>query len=103
MINRDNWVDVRAFLRYQADTMQNSPLTVKSNRGHLQHVLTWADDKALTRAASIKPTLPAHMEVLSRDGKRFSGAYLGSFFKTTRYFLKWLRRENPTKFKSVGE
>jgi integrase len=103
MINRENWTDAEEFLNYQAISMQRSPSTIKANWGRLKHLLLWADDKPLTKAGMIKPTLPAYMEGLAPGGKRLSAAYLASFFKTARYFLRWIKRENPGRFKGMSE
>lgn len=101
MINRDNWVYVRSFLKYQAEVMQNSASTIKSNWGHLKHLILWADDRPFLRMAAFRPTYPAHMENLTFKDRKLSSAYLTSNCKTCRQFLEWCKKEYPTRFKKV--
>lgn len=96
MINRQNYQDVKAFLRYQERVLQNSAKTIKRNRAHLRHLLEWCDATAFPRARLLTtPTFPAYLSALElaagtiKHGLSISKA----FFRFAR--VEWARRYKP--------
>ena len=105
MINRDNYLDVKDYLRFQADFKQNDPNTIKSYWFRLVHMLKWAQETSLTRAAVIKPTLPAYLEkVKSPYGiGQLGAAEFTAICKTARAFFLWAKAEHPGRFRMVDQ
>lgn len=64
MIHRQNYLDVHAYLHY-LDRKQLDPSTIKRARGHLRHLLEWADETPLTKARAIDPSFPAYLALPS--------------------------------------
>lgn len=105
MINRQNWLDVKAFLTYQERIRQSGPDTVRRYRTHLRHVLEWAGAKPLTAARSIDPTLPAYLlTVHGEDTHRpLAPSSLAKTLQVSRQFFDFARREWPTRYKGLTE
>ena len=49
-----NHADIRAFLAFQAEVRQVSPLTIGSNKDRLAHLLTWSAARPFGAMAAIK-------------------------------------------------
>ncbi len=61
MINRQNWLDVRVYLRYIERMRQLDAETVVRSRAHLRHLLEWADETPLGKVPKIDPTFPVYL------------------------------------------
>lgn len=64
MDNRQNWLDVRAYLAYEVEVRQVKPSSAVVYRDRLRHLLAWAGEMPLPVAPSIRPTFPAYAEQL---------------------------------------
>ena len=69
MINRQNWLDVRAYLDHLDHRLGRDPQTVHKYWGYLRHLIEWADEKPLTVAHRIDPVLPAYLMSARNDGR----------------------------------
>ncbi len=98
MINRQNWLDVSAYLIYSRRQRQTEVRTVQRYRTHLSHVLIWADEKLLVNARSFDPTFPAYLV-----GRGFSPATLAKTLEVARRFFDFARNEWPTRYKGLSE
>lgn len=102
MINRQNYLDVNAYLRYLIDVRQVSESSYNKLFSRFKHLLVWADTKPLTDYKTIKPTFPKYLENLkTNEGALLAPAYITSIFKNTRAFLFWAKREWPTRYKAL--
>ncbi|MDL1909684.1 site-specific integrase [Chloroflexi bacterium CFX6] len=72
MIHRQNWLDVRAYLHHIERVRQNDPQTVKRARGHLRHLLEWADETPFAKSRNIDPTFPAYLLAVRKSPSLFS-------------------------------
>lgn len=70
MIYRQNWVDVRDYLYHMERARQVDPETVKRARGHLRHLLEWADETPFTNIRNMDPTFPVYLLTARSDGKQ---------------------------------
>lgn len=94
MVNHDNYLAVKAFLRYRAEVMQRDPATITTERGWLKHLLRWADERPLTDAAKIRPVFPQYLLTVNRGdghGGRLSARGLDSACEYARAFFEWAR------------
>lgn len=118
MIHRQNYLDVRAYLHHIERVRQNDPQTVKRARGHLRHLLEWADDKPFIKARHIDPTFPAFLLTIQKTtspkiadfGGGREGVGLGlapaSIIKcltNARQFFTFARSEWPHRYKPISE
>ena len=102
MINRQNYLDIKAHIRYLVDVRQVQDNTSRVTMGRLNHLLIYADTIPFTEFSKIKPSFQAYMEkVTNPDGSLLSASYLSSVFKVSRGFLTWAKREWPTRYKSM--
>ncbi len=104
MINRDNWLDTKAYLNYLKTVLQQSDQTIKRRREQLRHLLEWADSEPFARARAIDPTFPVYL-LTSRFDRR-EGAQSPESLKATcgvvRKFFIWGRREWPRKYAKLN-
>jgi len=104
MIYRQNYIDVHAYLDHIARVRQNDPSTVKRARGHLRHLLQWADETPFTKARHIDPTFPTYLLTARADGKPRTLAP-GSITKcltNSRQFFDFARAEWPLRYKRIS-
>jgi integrase len=104
MINRQNWLDVRAYVHYIERVRQNAPESVDRNRRHLRHVLEWADETLLARARSLDPTLPAYLLTARADGQDIplAPASISKCLSVARQFFGWARLEWPRRYRTIS-
>ncbi len=105
MINRQNWLDVRAYLLHIERERQCDPETVKRTRTHLRHLLEWADETLLTNARGIDPTYPIYMLTARSDGqdKSLAPASITRALSVARQFFAFARAEWPHNYKPITE
>lgn len=105
MINRQNWLDVRAYLHHIERARQNDPETVKRARAHLRHLLEWADETPLPSTRKIDPTYPTYLLTARSDGKAKSlaPASIVKGLANARQFFAFARSEWPLRYKPISE
>jgi site-specific recombinase XerD len=105
MINRQNWLDIRAYLHHIQRVRQNSQETVKRARAHLRHLLEWADETPLPAARKIDPTFPTYLLSARCDGKDqpLAPASISKCLTNARQFFSFARTEWPLRYKSISE
>jgi integrase len=103
MINRQNWLDTRAYLHHLEYC--RDPSTIKRARTHLRHLLEWADETALPRARTIDQAYPAYLLTVRDDHKpgSLARASIVRALSSARLFLAWARIEWPQRYKSITE
>lgn len=104
MINRENYLDVKAFKEYQIRVRQAGYNSVNAQYLRLIHLMTWSDSDPFHGAPRSKMTFQAYLEGLNTPkGQRLGPAYLSAVFKTTRAFLTWVKRQYPNRYKAVED
>jgi integrase len=105
MINRQNWMDVRAYIRYIEKVRQNDHQTVKRARAHLRHLLEWADDRPLPKARNIDPTYPTYLLTARADGqeKTLASSSIIRGLANARQFFSFACIEWPQRYRSISE
>lgn len=105
MIYRNNYLDVKAYLRYLEVVLQQDPQTVDRRREQLRHLLEWADETPLWKASRlVKPTFPAYLVTARNDGrqKQTAPGSLAATCNTTKRFYTWARAKWPHRYGSVS-
>jgi integrase len=91
MINRDNYLRVREYLKYQTEVLQRDILTVETHRGWLKHLLRWADSLPFADVSRIRPIYPQYLlKVSSSHGKPLGIMGLKRGCLDARMFFQWL-------------
>ena len=103
MISRQNYLDVRAYIRYCDQVRQNSPETVARNRAHLRHLLTWADETPLPKARQLNPGLPAYILTARADGRagKLSASSIKKGLECARHFFAFARDQWPVRYHAI--
>lgn len=106
MINRENYLVVRAFLDYRSEVLQLDPRSVKVAWTWLKHLLRWAGDVPITDAARIRPVFPRYLVAAKRaDGKgdeTLSRNAVSESCEYARGLFTWAREHEPTRFGAVS-
>lgn len=105
MIHRQNYHDVRAYLRHIERVRQNDEKTIKRARAHLRHLLEWADSTPLPKARAIDPTFPAYLLTARADGKdqTLAPASIAKCLTNARQFFAFARAEWTLRYKRISE
>lgn len=96
MIERQNWLDMRAYLSYCENIRQNAPESVNRFRSHLRHLLEWADDKLLPKSMQISPTFPSYLA-----GRALSPETIKKCLETVRHYFTFAHDRWPIRYKNI--
>jgi len=96
MIHRQNYLDVRAYLRYCEHGRQTAHNSVQRYRTALNHLLIWADDMPLSQGRRIEPSFPTHLL-----GASLAPASIVKTLQCARQFYAYARLEWPTRYKAI--
>lgn len=93
MINRGNWKTVQEYLEYRKEVDLLSDSSVRLEETWLRHLLEWAQECALNKAPTIRPTLPEYLlsARLDGSGKVLSPSYIKKVIRSSYNLLKWLK------------
>jgi len=97
MINRQNFLDVRAYLAYSAQTRQNAPATVDRYRKCLRHLLEWADETPFPKSRILDP-FPIYLKATT-----LAPASILKTLMVARQFFTFCRMEYPHLYKPITE
>lgn len=105
MINRANWQQIRFFIHYLESVKQTDPATVKRARGHLRHLLEWADEAPLWKSRTIDPTFPAYLKTARNDGREISlsPSSMIRCLTQARAFYNFARIEWKVTYRPISE
>jgi site-specific recombinase XerD len=111
MINRENYHDVHAYLHYM-ERRQLDPATVKRARGHLRHLLEWADETPFTKARASDPSVPAYLATPSvrivqpfnapTPERRLAPASIIKCLANARQFFAYAHSEWTLRYKHIS-
>ena len=105
MIFRQNWLDVRDYLKYTDHVKQRDPKTIHKYRCQLRLLLEWADDQPLPRGRAIEPALPTYLvsrHSLRQPDRTLSPVTITKTLQTIRDFYTFARLEWPQRYQSVA-
>jgi site-specific recombinase XerD len=100
MINRQNWMDTRAWLA----TLDRSPKTIQKYRIYLRHLIEWADETPLPNARLMDPAFPTYLITSRNDGKQIPLSYTTIYktLSTTRMFFTYARH-TWTRYNKISD
>lgn len=93
LVNRRNYQDVRAYLSFCREVRQNDERSVNLARVALDHLLAWATECALGRAAELRPVFPAYLAEMGN-----SAGYTDKLLAISRNFFTWARDQYPDRY-----
>ena len=104
MIERQNWLDVQAYLSYAQRVLQLDDQTVKRKRTHLRHLVEWANNTLFEKARGIDPTFPAYLVRARNDGQArpLSAETMARACEEARRFFGWARAEFPNRYRTLS-
>lgn len=103
MVNRQNYLWVRAYLSYLAEHRQMDPKSVIRYRFYLRHLLLWAMEHPLSDATSIQPTFGMYLAAVENDGRPLAKETLKKIVATTQRLFRWLRSTYIGEFRKIPE
>ena len=105
MINRQNWLDARAYTHYLQNVCQRDPETVARTRAHLRHLLEWADDEPLGKAKTLTPIFPTYLLKARADGRttQLSVESITKALSNARGFFTYARMEWPARYREITD
>ncbi len=103
MINRQNWLDVKAFMAYQHGTIQNDDSTIGRQRTALRNLLEWADEKPFDKAKTIEPSFPVYLaNKRDENGRPFANSGGEKTLQIARQFFTFARSEFSSRYKNIS-
>lgn len=105
MINRQNWLDTRAFLYHLERQGGKHPETIRKYRMQLRHLLEWADEISLSKAREIDPVFPIYLLSARVDGKSMPLTYTTIYktLATVRTFFQFARLEWHHRYRRLSD
>jgi len=104
MIERQNYLWVKAHLQYMQEIHQLSPATLRRYRFYFRHLLLWADNRPFQDAYQIRPTLPAY--ITSQPGhsqEQLAPATQKKIIEVSRRFFHWAKKHDPKTFRHLSQ
>ena len=110
MIERQNWLDVKAFIRYQERVEQKDPDTLRNYWVCLKHLLQWADSTIFSQVEKLEnPPFPVYLlstrndnEYQHKKGIQLAIGMQEKICAVSRMFFKWARMEYPSRYRTVS-
>ena len=104
MINRDNYHAARAYLQYQAETMQRNELSIRAYWLHLKILLRWADEVDFDSAPTIRPVFPRHLSTITRidrPAEKYTAQTVRRVCQLARSFFHWLLLHQTKRYANI--
>lgn len=87
MVNRENWLLVRAYLEYRRDVDLLGLSSLQLEKAWLSHVLIWLDHVSVVQALRVRPSFPQYLQ-----SQNFSSVYVSHVTRSARRFFFWLSK-----------
>ena len=103
MVERQNYLKVKLFLKYLEEVQQVSKTSLDRYSCYLRHLLLWANDRSLGESQGFRPTLQAYAASLpGKDGQAVI-AYetQKKIIETSKRFFIWAKATYPKEFSKV--
>jgi len=103
MVNRSNYLWVKAYLSYLSEVAQLKAKSVDRYWFYLKHLLLWADEIPLSKTVGIRPTFPSYLVSLRPCGGPgiLAPATLKKIVNTAKRFFRWAKGTYPREFQSL--
>lgn len=103
MVDRDNYLKVKAYLAYLSDVSQLKAASVRRYWFFLKHLLIWADDTSLKLAAGIRPSFSSYLATRGQNGSSsaLAPSTAGKIVRTAKRFFRWLKVNHPKEFRDL--
>ena len=105
MINRENYLSVREYLKFKAEVQQRDQLSIDLIYSQLKLVLRWLDDCPFADAPAKRPVLSrwvASLDLANKPGVKVSGKWVTDVCDSARAFFKWLCLQAPYKYSALS-
>jgi len=103
MVERQNYLKVKLFLKYLEEVQQVSTISLERYSFYLRHLLLWANDRSLGDSPAFRPTLQAYAaSVPGKDGQS-SLAFESQkkIIEISKRFFIWAKATYPKEFTKV--
>lgn len=104
MIYRGNYLRVREFLTYLREVMQLNSNSTDRYWSYLKHLLVWADETPLSRAATIRPTFTSHVLSLSEgteSSRPLASITVKKILQVAKRLFLWAKTNYPQDFRQI--
>lgn len=97
MIERQNYLKIKAYLRYLEENLQLSSVSLERYWFYFRHLLIWADNQNFSNAHTIRPGLSTYITSLpGKDGNgTLARATQKKIITLSKRFFRWARATYP--------
>jgi hypothetical protein len=99
MLDRQNYLKVKLFLKYSRDVHERSSLQISNDFEHLKALLLWAGSQPLGSAPAFNTSLSYFL--FQNVEKGLDQAELQSILNTNQRFLLWVKAMFPVEFQNI--
>ena len=99
MLDRQNYLKVKLFLKYSRLVHGRSSLQISNDFEHLKALLLWAGSQPLSSAHAFNTNLPDSLFQIGEKG--LDQAELQSILNTNQRFLLWGKATFPVEFQNI--
>ena len=99
MLDRQNYLKVKLFLKYSRDIHGRSSLQISNDFEHLKALLLWAGSQQVGSAHAFNTNLTDFL--FQNVEKGLDQAELQSILNTNQRFLLWMKAIFPVEFQNI--
>ena len=99
MLDRQNYLKVKLFLKFSRDAHGLSSLQISNDFEHLKALLLWAGSQSFASVPTINTSLPDFL--FQKVEKGLDQAELQSILNTNQRFLLWGKAMFPVEFQNI--
>ena len=103
MVERQNYLKVKLFLKYMEEVQQVSIASLDRYSFYLRHLLLWANDRDFGESQAIRPTLQAYIAGQSGKNGKSTLAHESQkkIVEISKRFFIWAKATYPKEFTKV--
>jgi len=99
MLDRQNYLKVKLFLKFSRDVHGRSTLQISNDFEHLKALLLWAGSQQLGSAHAFNTSLTDFL--FQKGEKGLDQAELQNIMNTNQHFLLWGKAMFPVEFQNI--
>ena len=99
MLDRQNYLKVKLFLKFSRDVHGRSSLQISNDFEHLKALLLWAGSQPISSVPAFNTSLSDFL--FQKVDKGLEQAELQSILNTNQRFLLWVKAMFPVEFQNV--
>ena len=99
MLDRQNYLKVKLFLKFSRDVHGRSSLQISNDFEHLKALLLWAGSQSFGSVPTINTSLPDFL--FQKVEKGLDQAELQRILDTNQRFLLWVKAMFPIEFQNI--